>query len=73
MTPQITMSEASENYVKEQEILINVSAIKPNKITEFKYSINGEEKTVKGLNETFRLNETGIYEVKVTVEDNNCC
>ena len=70
MTPQITMSEASENYVKEQEILINVSAIKPNKITEFKYSINGEEKTVKGLNETFRLNETGVYEVKVTVEDN---
>ncbi|MCI9234233.1 MAG: DUF5011 domain-containing protein, partial [Bacilli bacterium] len=72
MLPVITMTEPNENYVKEQEVLITVSGIRPNKVTEFTYQINEESPViVKGLSKKITLTEKGIYEIRVTVSDNN--
>ena len=71
MTPVITMTEPDGNYVRRQEVLITVSGIKPNVVNEFTYEINGKEETVKGLNKTVTLTETGEVTIRVTVRDNN--
>jgi len=76
MKPVITMTEPNENYVKEQEVLITVSGIRPNKVERFKIEIkkNGEEirsEEVEGLTKRLTLNESGSYEIKVRATDNN--
>ncbi len=76
MLPMITMTESSESYEQEKEVLITVSGVRPNKVTGFSYEIkkDGESisrNSVLGLTKTLILNETGIYEVIVTVTDNN--
>ena len=76
MTPVITMTEGNETYEKEKEVLINVSGVRPNTVTGFTYEIKKDgvslsKESVLGLTKTITLNETGIYEVIVTVTDNN--
>ncbi len=76
MKPIIKMSEENETYVKEKEVLLNVSGIKPNKVESFTYEVKKDgvsvkTETVNVLTKTLTLNETGSYEVIVTVTDNN--
>ncbi len=76
MTPVITMTEGNETYEKTKEVLINVSGVRPNKVESFSYEIKKDgvsvsNETVSGLTKTLTLNETGMYEVVVTVTDNN--
>ncbi len=76
MIPVITMTEGNETYEKTKEVLINVSGVRPNKVESFSYEIKKDgvsvsNETVSGLTKTLTLNETGIYEVVVTVTDNN--
>jgi len=72
MKPVITLTEPNSNYVKEQEVLITVSGVRPNKVSEFSYQINdGEIIKITGNSKIITLNETGIYEIKVTATDNN--
>ena len=76
MAPMITMTDSNDVYVKEKEILINVSAIRPNNVFEFTYEIKKDgvsihTEIVNGLSKMITLNETGIYEVIVSVTDNN--
>ncbi len=76
MTPVITMTESNETYVKEKEVLISVSGIRPNKVEGFIYEIKKDgtsikTETVSGLTKTLTLNETGLYEIVVTVTDDN--
>ncbi len=76
MIPSITMTESNETYEKEKEILISVSGIRPNKVESFSYEIKKDgtsikTETISGLTKTLTLNETGLYEIVVTVTDNN--
>ncbi len=76
MIPVITMTEGNETYEKTKEVLINVSGVRPNTVTGFTYEIKKDgvslsNETVSGLTKKITLNETGIYEVVVTVTDNN--
>ncbi len=76
MLPMITMTESNENYEKSKEVLITVSGVKPNKVTGFSYEIKKDgvsisKESVLGLTKTVTLNETGLYEVLVSVTDNN--
>ncbi len=76
MIPVITMTESNETYEKEKEVLINVSGIKPNKVTGFTYEIKKDvvslsKESVLELTKTLTFNETGNYEVIVGVTDNN--
>ncbi len=76
MIPSITMTESNDTYVKEKEVLINVSGIRPNKVESFTYEIKKDgtsiqTETVTGLTQTLTFNETGNYEVIVSVTDNN--
>ncbi len=76
MIPSITMTESNETYVKEKEVLIRVSGIRPNKVESFSYEIKKDGTTIKtetvsGLTKTLILNETGLYEIVVTVTDDN--
>ncbi len=76
MTPVIKMSEENETYVKEKDVLLNISGIRPNEVESFTYEIkkDGEStkiETVNGFTKTLTFNETGTYEVIVTVTDNN--
>ncbi len=76
MTPVITMTDSNEIYVKEKEVLINVSGVRPNTVTGFTYEVTKDgtalsKESVLGLTKTITFNETGIYEVVVTVTDNN--
>ncbi len=76
MIPVITMTESSESYEQEKEVLINVSGVRPNKIIGFSYEVKKDgvslsKESVLGLTKTLTLNETGIYEVVVNVMDNN--
>ncbi len=76
MTPVITMTESNETYEKTKEVLINVSGVRPNTVTGFTYEVTKDgvsvsNETVSELTKTLTLNETGIYEVVVTVTDNH--
>ncbi len=76
MTPVITMTESNETYEKEKEVLINVSGVRPNTVTGFTYEIKKDgvslsNESMLGLTKIITLNETGIYEVVVTVTDNH--
>ncbi len=76
MTPVITMTEGNETYEKTKEVLINVSGVRPNTVTGFVYEIKKDgvslsKESVLGLTKTLTFNETGMYEVVVTVTDNN--
>ncbi len=76
MIPVITMTESNETYEKEKEVLITVSGVRPNKVESFTYEIKKDGESIKkesvlGLTKTLTFNETGIYEVTVTVTDNN--
>ncbi len=76
MTPVITMTESNETYEKTKEVLITVSGVRPNTVTGFTYEVIKDgtslsKESVLGLTKTVTLNETGIYEVVVTVTDNN--
>ncbi len=75
MVPVITMTESNETYEQGKEVLITVSGVRPNKVTGFSYEIKKdgesiEKESVLGLTKTLTLNETGIYEVMISVTDN---
>ena len=71
MKPQIAITSADANYIKSKAVVIKITAVSPNKVTAFTYSINGVSETVTGVSKTITLNQTGEYTIIVNVTDDN--
>ncbi len=74
--PVILMTEEQKDYMNPQEIIINVSGVKPNIVTQFSYQIKKDgviekNETVTNLTQKIKLEKTGIYEITVSVTDNH--
>ena len=76
MKPIITMTEPNENYVTEEDILVSVSAVRPNELKSFeietiKDGVSINKETINDTVTELYLDETGIYEIVVSALDNN--